>query len=248
MRLYGTEIALIGVMASLIVASGYVPIIPIFGTGYTISLGSILIMVAAVILGPVLGALTVLVGSFSGMVLTGQGLQLLFFLPATIGALTTALLVFGRAKAAISLMIGILILWYISPLGMELWYYPYMMLSVLAVMIVISPFIAGQKAVEGRFQYPLLILFCTAGVLSDHLLGSLIAMFPPFELPAEAYRFILFIYPIERIAISLISATVAVPVLRALRYTNFSILGERETIPQEVPVDDRLPAHDGYMD
>jgi len=244
MKLRGTDIAMIGIMAALIVAAGYIPIIPIFGTGYTISLGSVLIQVVAVILGPFLAMLTVLFGSFGGMVMTGQGLQLLFFLPATIGALTTALLVFGRVREALVVMGCSLLLWYLSPLGIELWYYPYMMLAVFLMILALSPFIHGRSAWNDKYQYPLLIVFCSAGVLCDHLLGSMLAMFPPFELPAEAYRFILFIYPIERMVISLVSATVAVPVLRALRSLYFPITGSEEEIHQDTMMEELSPSYD----
>ncbi|HOP09166.1 MAG TPA: ECF transporter S component [Candidatus Methanofastidiosa archaeon] len=238
MKLRGTEIALIGIMASLIVASGYVPIIPIVGTGYSISLGSVLIQIVAVILGPLLGVLAVLVGSFSGMVLTGQGIQFLFFIPATVGALTTALLVFGKAREALLVILCTLAFWYVSPYGVELWYYPYMLIGVCVIIAAMSPLLKGLKIRESRYQYPLLVLFCTAGVLCDQLLGSTIAIFPPFELPSGAYKAILYIYPIERMAISLVSATVAVPVLRALGQSNISILDEGRTVSRESPIED----------
>ncbi|MBN1786048.1 MAG: ECF transporter S component [Candidatus Methanofastidiosa archaeon] len=235
MRMQGQEIALVGIMASLIVASGYVPIIPIFGTGYTISLGSVLIMVVAILLGPVLGTLTVLVGSFAGMILTGQGIQLLFFIPATIGALTAALLAWGRAREAIAIMALAILIWYSSPLGLELWYYPYLHIATLLAVIVTRPFIKPQGHREFKYGYPLIALFCMAGVLCDHLLGSTIAMFPPFELPSEAYRFILFIYPIERALICVVAATVAFPVIRALRSSSLPILGCNEDAVPDPP-------------
>jgi len=228
MKMNGSDVAIIGIMASMIIMAGYIPIIPIFGTGYTISLGSVLIQVVAVLLGPLIGALTVLTGSFSGMMVTGQGFQFLFFIPATIGALTTALLAWNRHREGILLFGASIILWYISPLGLKLWYYPYLHLMLFAIIVVWVRFAKESDMGDYRVKFISIALFCTAGVLCDHLLGSIIAMFPPFELPAEAYRFILFIYPIERIMIGVVSAVVAIPVLRAIQNTPLSIIRKNE--------------------
>lgn len=224
MRLRGNDVALMGVMGALIVAAGYIRLTPIVGAAtYQFSLGSVALQITAAILGPFFGTATAFAGSFAGQYLTGQGGSFPLFVPATAGAAVTGLLVWGRMREGMALMVVIIASWYALPVGRQLWYYPYLHVAALVLCVALWPRLRSWREGTAPARTAALALFCTTGLLADHLVGSVIAA-PLFNLTADMYRAVLFIYPVERLVLGAASAVVGTPVLLALERASFPIV------------------------
>lgn len=127
-RLTANEIALSGVMAAVMAVAAFIPVTVVAGVGKVISAAVMLEPLIGVILGPVLGMYSAAAGAFVGQILAPHGaiFGLLTFIPPTVGATTAGLLAYKRWKAAVVVMVAVLLLWYSTEIGRQLYYYPYM--------------------------------------------------------------------------------------------------------------------------
>ena len=127
-KLSGKEIALCGVMAAVMAIAAFIPVTVVAGVGKVISAAVILEPLIGVILGPVLGTYAAAAGAFAGQIIAPQGniFHYLTFIPPTVGAATAGLLAHRRWKAASGIMAGVVLLWYTTSIGRQLYYYPYM--------------------------------------------------------------------------------------------------------------------------
>ena len=127
-KLTGKEIALSGVMAAVMAIAAFIPVTVVAGVGKVISAAVILEPLIGVILGPVLGTYAAAAGAFAGQIIAPQGniFHYLTFIPPTVGAATAGLLAHRRWKAASGIMAGVVLLWYTTSIGRQLYYYPYM--------------------------------------------------------------------------------------------------------------------------
>lgn len=224
MKLRGNDVAIMGVMAALIIVAGYIKLTPVVGaTSYQFSMGSVALQIVAVILGPVLGTITAFAGSFAGQFLTGQGGSFPLFVPATVGAFVTALLIWGREREGALAVVAVIAVWFMFPVGRELWYYPYVHAVGLLILLALRQMWGDWRSLPRGRQTAILALYCTMGLLCDQLTGSILAI-PIFNLTADMYRSVLFIYPVERIVLGVASALVAMPVLTTLQRASFPIL------------------------
>ena len=225
MRLHGNDVALVGVFAALIIVMGFFKLTPLIGaTSYQFSLGSVAIHVAVILLGPVMGGLATLIGSSAGQVATGQGFAFPMFIPATIGALVTGLLVHKRIREGAALLAATIAAWYLLPVGREAWMYPYLHFVALGAIVATSSRLPAWMEGSPHQKWSAIALCCTAGLLCDHLVGSIIA-YPIFGLTASMYEAVLFIYPVERIMLGIASATIVIPVMRTVSRLPLSIIG-----------------------
>jgi len=225
MRLHGNDVALVGVFAALIIVMGFFKLTPLVGaTTYQFSLGSVAIHVAVILLGPILGGLATLIGSSAGQVVTGQGFAFPMFIPATIGAPVTGLLVHTRIREGSALLAASIVAWYLLPVGREAWAYPYLHIIALGAVMALAPRLPAWLEGTAHQKFASIALCCTAGLLCDHLVGSIIA-YPIFGLTASMYEAVLLIYPIERIVLGIASAIIVIPVMRTVSRLPLSIIG-----------------------
>lgn len=241
MKMRGEHVALVGVLAAMIIAAGYIKLTPILGaTSYQFSMGSVAIHLVAILLGPVLGTLTAFVGATVGQLLTGQGVAFPLFIPAAIGALVSALLYFSYNKVALAVMSATLLVWYAFPVGREAWYFPFMLVMAIAAIGVFGGYISkmAHGTNEGHRSIAIFAI-CLSGLLCDQLAGSILAI-PIFGLTADMYLAVLFIYPVERVLMAIATAVIAVPVLRALKASSLSILSvsRTESEASQLPIQD----------
>jgi hypothetical protein len=169
-RLTGREIALCGVMAGVMAFAAFIPVTVVAGVGKVISAAVLLEPLIGIILGPLLGIYSAGAGAFVGQIIAPQGAIFgpLTFIPPTVGAATAALLAHSRWKAGTGVMVGVLLLWYSTSIGRELYYYPYVPLIFLG-----SVFILRNRLGEWIHQYyDQTVRFSGAGI--PLMLGGLI--------------------------------------------------------------------------
>jgi hypothetical protein len=149
-RLTAKEIALCGVMAGVMAFAAFIPVTVVAGVGKVISAAVLLEPLIGIILGPLLGIYSAGAGAFVGQIIAPQGAIFgpLTFIPPTVGAATAALLAHNRWKAGAGVMVGVLLLWYSTSIGRELYYYPYVPLIFLG-----SVFILRNRLGEWIHRY-----------------------------------------------------------------------------------------------
>ncbi len=134
-RLTSKEIAFSGTLAAVMAVAAFIPVTVVAGVGKVISAAVMLEPLIGVLLGPLLGTYSAAAGAFVGQVVAPQGAIFgpLTFIPPTVGTATAALLAHKHWKAACGVMIGVLLLWWSTGIGRELYYYPYMPLIFLGL-------------------------------------------------------------------------------------------------------------------
>lgn len=172
-RLTAKEIALSGVMAGVMAFAAFIPVTVVAGVGKVISAAVLLEPLIGIILGPILGIYSAGTGAFVGTLIAPQGAIFgpLTFIPPTVGAATAALLAHKRWKAGVGIMVGVLVLWYSTSIGRELYYYPYMLLFFLGSVFLLRSRLG--EWIHGYYQEAVQVE--GAGVLI--MLGGLILIF-----------------------------------------------------------------------
>jgi hypothetical protein len=136
-RLTAREIAVGGIMAAVMAVAAFIPVTVVAGVGKVISAAVMLEPLIGIILGPVLGTYAAAFGSIAGLTLAPQGAIFgpLTFIPPTVGAASAGLLAHKKWKTACGVMGVVLLLWYSTSIGRELYYYPYVPLIFLGLAI-----------------------------------------------------------------------------------------------------------------
>ncbi len=118
-----------------------------------------------------------------------------------IASLVAGLCITGKQKIAAAIFGILLLLWFFTPIGLEAYSYIWFHVIVFAAFIVVS---RDQifKRISRKWQI-FLFIFLTSllAVLADHLAGSIIAAFV-FNLSADLYKEVIFIYPVERLVLA----------------------------------------------
>ena len=208
------KIAVSGVMAALIIMAGFFPAVPLFGMGKVITVGAVIIPIIGILLGPVIGGYAALVGALIGQTIAPYGavFGFLTFIPPTLGAVIAGLLSHKKWKYAVLLMGSLVLLWYGTGVGVQLFYFPY--LHLLAVLIILL----WRERLSRFDAHPLFTVFliCFCAILADHMAGNLV--FFVVSNPTKAmFSAVLVQYSVERTLMALFSAIIGVGVLTILR-------------------------------
>lgn len=179
-KLTSKQVALSASFAALLVAVGRLPGIPIIGGGVgEIKFTVVLAPVVGVLLGPWLGAFTAFIGALLSWIIPPTTIMGLIFLPCDpIAALVAGLLARkGRLGWGLaSLIIALLnLLWYATPIGLELAYYPVLHWVALALVLVFrgrtSEYLRSFR--KGRLMAGVMVS-SFGGLMANHMAGNLI--------------------------------------------------------------------------
>ena len=234
-------IALISIFTALYAVLRIIPTVPMIGgSGASFSLSDIIAPIYGLILGPYIGGLSVILGSFLAMFGKAPVFLGLDFLPATVAAVSVGLLMKRKWMQVIGLNIAILVAFLLHPntsifvnipLSDSTIPLPFAWLHIVALLVLISPL--GRKAVEWVKEIPaakvaigVAVLFFI-GTMMQHLMGNLLfeTIFPAigyievtaFTTQPTIWSGIFFLYPIERTALVFFGTIVGTPLLRVLK-------------------------------
>jgi len=251
------QVALISVFAALIAMISRLPGIPIIGVpGTKIEPSVILYPLIGILLGGKIGVIAVLIGNFVSWIIPASTvLGLLMIPPGALAALVAGSL---RSKERIfdwklaSAVLGILIvMWYLTPIGLEAPFYPVLHLAAL-----LSILLWGRKAPvlldsKSRIRSLLGTGICSfAALMSDSMAGNLIFIYAvgwviplrsvldavaglgmfwlklgipklPFTGLAAVFMGALAIMAVERITMTVVSTLIGNAVLRLLGKRRF---------------------------
>jgi len=227
-----THAALIAVWAAATAAAQMIPTIPMLGTGRAFSLAAALTPLAGVFFGPIYGALCAAVGGFAGSFLAPLTAWLgpWTFVPGMVTAFTAGCIAWGgwppvRISQRGSFVVngGIVAL----ILGTALWLSHETGRSVLRLPAVfygagLAALIAGsmfaRRALAGKRsapKFPALALCAFGGMAGGAGVGNFFGL-ALFDHPREMWMALAFLAPLERIAFSIGSALIGLPLLASL--------------------------------
>jgi len=211
------KVAFAGIMAAFMAVAGFFPAIPLFGLGKVISFGEVIMPLIGILLGPLVGGYAALVGALIGETIAPYGavFGFLTFIPPTLGALNAGLLSHKKWKLSFLLLGSLVVLWYTTDVGAELYYFPY--LHIIALFMIA---IFGRKLSDlDKNLFPKFFIISFCAVLTDHMAGNLI--FILLYSPAKAaFSAILVQYSFERTLMALFSAIIGTGVLKILKEVN----------------------------
>jgi len=220
------DIATISVFAALYVVLGYIPLFYIFGVyGQYITAALIIAPVIGIILGPVGGALATAIGGIVGMMLTGNMPMGPFtFLPGTLDALCIGLTFRGKWYASAGILAVFIIAFAALPsIGAAKYF---IWLHATALFLLLSPastlavkYIKGTNLQELVLGVGVLVFI---GVLVDHVVGSFIfqSLNP---LPQSVWETVAFIYPIERLLVTVVASIIGAGIIRGIKASGLKI-------------------------
>lgn len=215
-------IALIAIFASLQAVLCSLPYAISIGVSGQITLGVIGAALIGIVIGPLLGGLAVLIGSFIGIFINPAGaiFGVLSVLPPTLGALGAGFMMIKRGYVPGTIILASVLVFYAHPFGREVLFYPFLHIIAIILAFVFSTRMAVWSS--QLFDIKKLSLgvpiAAFVGTLTDHMFGSSLAIwyFNPVLTP-EIWSSVMFVYPIERIVVVILTSIIAVPLYYSLK-------------------------------
>lgn len=201
------KLSLIAMLASVYAALSFLPGMPMIGAeGSSIDPVRMLEIGYGLILGPVYGPVTALLGAVVGKLLKGDSFGMFFTPLAAVSAFIAAMLGRGDRKGwMISAgVLGILTAaWYVFEVGRAVPYYPLLQFIGLVIILLFRDKIGKMIQSEDRSVLTKGILLCSfPATITGHMLGGLIFILLLSPGPA-AFATILPIATLERIGITI---------------------------------------------
>ncbi|MEJ2272216.1 MAG: ECF transporter S component [Candidatus Bathyarchaeota archaeon] len=229
-------IALLSIFTAIYVVLRIIPTVPMIGGSGSFSLSDVIAPLYGLILGPYLGGLSVIIGSFLAMFGKPPVFLGLDFLPATVAAVSVGLLMKRKWIPVVGLNLALLLAFLLHPntsifvtvpLSNITIPLPFAWLHIVALLVLISPI--GNKAVEwvstlasAKVAIGIAFLFFI-GTMMQHLMGNLLfeTIFPViYDVDVIAlWPGVFFLYPIERAALVFFGTIVGTPLVRIFKKT-----------------------------
>ena len=229
-------IALLSIFTAIYVVLRIIPTVPMIGGSGSFSLSDVIAPLYGLILGPYLGGLSVIIGSFLAMFGKPPVFLGLDFLPATVAAVSVGLLMKRKWVPVVGLNLALLLAFLLNPntsifvtvpLSNITIPLPFAWLHIVALLVLISPI--GTKAVEwvntlaaAKVAIGIAFLFFI-GTMMQHLMGNLLfeTIFPViYDVDVIAlWPGVFFLYPIERAALVFFGTIVGTPLVRIFKKT-----------------------------
>ena len=180
MKLSSRQIAVTAIFAALYAIISRLPGIPMIGVSSKIELVVILDSIVGILLGPWIGGLTSLLGNFVAWIIPTTSFYGLLNLPCgPIAAIVSGNLARnsknGNWKFAVIIYAVLMGLWYLTPPGQELLYYPFLHWTAFILILIFREKIYNflnadvtPKKVLGT------IICCFGGIMANHMTGNLI--------------------------------------------------------------------------
>ncbi len=237
-------IASIAVFSALYAALRPVPLGPMIGLSASFSVSDALVPLYGIILGPYLGGLSVVIGTFVGMVLGKPPVFLgLDFLPGLVNAVALGFLIRKKWLPVVVLNAGLIAAFVLEPMtslvinipfGASLIAIPYVWLHIIAFIVLLSPLSLKAahwvQTVRTGYLTAGIAMLSFIGTMMQHLTGNLlfeIVLGPPIGgMSLQSFQGVwavtFFTYPVERAVIVIISVLVGVPLVRILKRSLFA--------------------------
>ncbi len=234
-RLISTRtIAFASTFAALYAILRILPTFPMLGvSGSSFAAADIVAPLYGIILGPIIGPLSIIIGTAIGFFGKPPVFLGLDFLPAVMNALLIGLLMRGKWVASVGIYAIILAVFISNPLSLPFvdlggTQIPFHWMHIVALALLISPL--GRKSAKWITDSSLIksilglvtlafigsfIQHSTGGLLWETIFGNILGIIPPNAF-AEIWQAIFWIYPGERIFLILITSIVGIATIKGL--------------------------------
>lgn len=177
---------------------------------------TILLPVNGILLGPIYGTIATLLGVGTHLLLEPESAifgpySILLPVAATFMA---GLLSKGRWREATMLFVSLIVAWYFLPTAREVWMLPYLHVITLVAIIVLRN--QWEKLLSHLHWWMPFGLFvvASASVLTDHLVGNIVAVWDPlgvlrWNIPASAFYNVILLYAVERLSVALVATVIS---------------------------------------
>lgn len=232
MSLDSKDLALTGVFASLYAVLSFIPLFPVIGAvGKSFTVALIIAPLVGLIIGPYRGALAASIGGFIAWSITQSGpFFSLSFVPGAATAMCSGVLYKDRWKAFAVLYSALLLAYGFYPTIGPMWLYPYYIwFHTLGLIVLTSQTMLKTFKTRSNHGFMLELSF-KVGVISfiatlfGHVVGGILfeaIYFPTFLPNVDSWRTLwqnlIFIYPLERSIVVIVSVLIGPPVIKALR-------------------------------
>ncbi len=237
-------IAFLIVFSALYAVLRPVPLGPMIGLSANFSVSDFLAPLYGIILGPYVGGLSIVIGTFLGMVMGKAPVFLgLDFLPALVNTVAIGFLVKRKWAPVVVLNVALLFVFILNPLtSLFIGPFPFVWLHIVALLVLISPFgrNAGQwvETLRPKFLTAGLAILAFVGTMMQHLTGNILTevvfgqvlgSITPDTFSTFIWPGAFLLYPWERVTLVLLSVVVGVPLVRTLKK---SLLPFQKTLQQ----------------
>ena len=225
------------ITASLIVFSALyaalrpVPLGPMIGLSQTFSVSDFLAPLYGILLGPYIGGLSIIIGTFLGMTVKAPVFFGLDFLPAFVNCVAIGFLMKRKWAPVTGLNIVLLLAFILNPLTtLFIGPVPFVWLHIVALVVLISPLgrRAGQwvETLKPKFLTAGIAILAFVGTMMQHLTGNILTEVVLGQivgsLSAETLTLVIWpsaflAYPVERTVLVILSVIVGVPLVRTLK-------------------------------
>ena len=236
--------ALTGIFGALHLVMTMVPLFVLAGGSGFISMGLVSSIVIGFVLGPFYGTIAVLMGSILGVSIFNIGGILGPVIPViapVAGALIAGCLKIGKPRLVFLVYVFGIVAFLLSPIGLTATIYLWMH-TIAAVLVLLLIFKKSSRWLNSRVEFknddieksilPVLLMSFIA-LLGDSLIGGALAAYwfihiVNFSVGDLSMYYIgaTILYPLERIAVTVVVTAVIIALMKALRGTQLSILLE----------------------
>lgn len=221
-----------------------VPLGPMIGLSAYFSVSDSLAPLYGILLGPFVGGISIIIGTGLGWLMGKPVVFLgLDFLPALINTVAIGFLVKNKWKPVVAINVVLLAINVLSPYslllveiptGTGIFYFPFLWMHLVALIVLISPLrykaLSWIKTLKSTYIPWGVAILAFIGTMMQHLTGNLIwelvAGQPIGGLTVEGFQGlwtgIFFAYPIERLALIIITVLVGTPLVRILKKSLFA--------------------------
>jgi hypothetical protein len=214
------------------------------GLSANFSVSDFLAPLYGIILGPYVGGLSIVIGTFLGMVMGKAPVFLgLDFLPALVNTVAIGFLVKRKWAPVVVLNVALLFAFILNPLtSLFIGPFPFVWLHIVALLVLISPL--GRNAeqwvetLRPKFLTAGLAILAFVGTMMQHLTGNILTevvfgqvlgSITPDTFSTFIWPGAFLLYPWERVTLVLLSVVVGVPLVRTLKK---SLLPFQKTLQQ----------------
>ncbi|MGM0771129.1 MAG: hypothetical protein ACQESU_05925 [Halobacteriota archaeon] len=171
------------------------------------------------ILGPFWGAIVSFTGIMGHTLIRGGTPDTFHLLTPFLVSMTSVvagLCITKKEKIAMEIFGVLIVCWYLTHLGRDVYYYPWFHILTLGTFFTFNYKLKGRE--ENIFKFMFLFLASLMAILADHLAGSISATIL-FDLPPQMFASVVMIYPIERITLALAAASIMYILIISLQNT-----------------------------
>lgn len=225
-------IAFLIVFSALYAVLRPVPLGPMIGLSAPFSVSDFLAPLYGIILGPYVGGLSVVIGTFLGMAMGKAPVFMgLDFLPALVNTVAIGFLVKRKWAPVVVLNVALLLVFILNPLtSLFIGPFPFVWLHIVALLVLISPLgrNAGQwvETLKPKFLTAGLAILAFVGTMMQHLTGNILTEVVLGQvlgsITSDTFSTVIWpgaflLYPWERLTLVILSVVVGVPLVRTLK-------------------------------